>query len=294
MIKVNKTGGQLQLVPAGKEHVEDIARICFRAFRGVHDKHSFPRDIPSPELAVDIVGMMVERGDFYGVVALMDGKPVGSNFISLKDTVAGLGPITVDPSIHARGVGRALMQDAIDYAGKNNMEQIRLLQDSFNMASLSLYSSLGFVVRDPVAFMQAVPDDESPEGVRPAVESDVRAMDELCRMIYKVSRGNEIAAAVRFALSPFVIEREGRITGYLIPGIFGHGVAETDEDALALVGEAARRLPPENAKFFCPLREAGLYRKSLKKRHRAIKVMNLMSFGPYEPPDDVWMCSVLY
>ncbi|MGH7807364.1 MAG: GNAT family N-acetyltransferase, partial [Thermodesulfobacteriota bacterium] len=78
------------------------------------------------------------------------------------------------------------------------------------------------------------------------------------------------------------------------PGLFGHGVAETEEDALALIGEAARRLPPEVARFFCPLREANLYRKLMKAGCRAIKVMNLMTLGLYEPPDEVWMPSVLY
>ena len=56
--------------------------------------------------------------------------------------------------------------------------------------------------------------------------------------------------------------------------MIGHGVAETEEDALALFGETARRLPPEVARFFCPLSEAGLYRKVLQAGHRAIKVMN--------------------
>jgi len=46
--------------------------------------------------------------------------------------------------------------------------------------------------------------------------------------------------------------------------------------------------------FFCPLREASLYRSLLKAGCRAVKVMNLMAIGPYEPPDAVWMNSVLY
>jgi len=89
---------------------------------------------------------MVQRDDFYGVVALRDGQPVGSNFLSLMDLVAGVGPITIDSSCQGEGVGRALMQDVIDYARRNNIEPVRLLQDSFNVASLSLYASLGFDV----------------------------------------------------------------------------------------------------------------------------------------------------
>jgi hypothetical protein len=89
-------------------------------------------------------------------------------------------------------------------------------------------------------------------------------------------------------------ERQGRITGYLLPGIFGHGVAETEEDALTLIGEAARRLPPEIARFFCPLTESSFHRKALQGGCHVIKVMNYMTIGPYEHPDEVWMPSVLY
>jgi hypothetical protein len=71
----------------------------------------------------------------------------------------------------------------------------------------------------------------------------------------------------------------------LATGMFGHGVAETKEDALALIGEAARHLPPESARFFCPLSEFDFFRETLKANCRVIKVMNYMAMGPYEAPN---------
>ena len=284
----------LVLVPAESHHVDEIGRICFKAFRTIHDKHAFPRDFPTLDLAMKVIDMLVDREDFYGVVALIDGKPVGSNFLSLMDPVAGVGPITVDPASQTKGIGRALMEDVIDYADRNNIKQVRLLQDSFNMASLSLYSSLGFDAKETVALMQAASSGEPDESVRPITEADIPAIEELSERIYKVSRRNEVADAITYDFSPLLIERAGQIRGYLIPGFFGHGVAETEEDAMALIGESARRLPPEFARFFCPLREANLYRNALKAGHRAIKVMNLMAMGPYEPPDEVWLPSIAY
>ncbi|MEW6146221.1 MAG: GNAT family N-acetyltransferase [Thermodesulfobacteriota bacterium] len=282
------------LVPPGPEHIEELGRICFEAFKGIHDRHNFPRDFPTQELAVDVIGLFVSRDDIYGVAALVDGRPVGSNFLSLSDPVAGVGPITIDPSTQARGVGRALMEDVIEYAERNGIKQVRLLQDSFNMSSLSLYSSLGFDVRAGVALMDASPGRKISQGdVRPAAESDIEAMDDLCRSIYKVSRRNEVAAAMKYGFPPVVIERNGRMTGYLVPGFLGHGVARTEEDAFALIDEVSRTLP-HFAKFFCPLSEARFYRESLKRGYRAVKVMNLMSMGHYDPPDEIWMPSVLY
>jgi hypothetical protein len=186
------------------------------------------------------------------------------------------------------------MQDVIKYAQQENIAQIRLLQDSFNVASLSLYASLGFDVKEGVAFMQAAPTAAPDQSVRPVTQTDLPAIEELGKRIYKSSRRNEVAAAERYGFSSFLRERQGHITGYLIPGIFGHGVAETKQDALALIGEASRRLPPESARFFCPLGEVDFFREALKAGCRVIKVMNYMALGPYEPPGEVWMPSVLY
>ena len=161
------------------------------------------------------------------------------------------------------------------------------------MHSLSLYAALGFDVKDTAAFMQAAPAPEVDKSTRPLTETDLSAIEDLSKRIYKNSRRNEVAAAAPYGFAGLVRESQGRITGYLIPGIFGHGVAETEEDGLALISEAARRLPPEFARFFCPLSQATFFRKTLEARCRAIKVMNYMALGRYEHPDEVWMPSVL-
>ncbi len=284
----------IELVPAEPQHAKELGSICFEAFRDVHDRGCGSRDFPTEGIAQQVLEMLVQRDDFYSVSALDDGRLVGSNFLSLMDPVAGVGPVTVDLSYHGQGVGRILMQDVIDYAQRNNTEQVRLMQDSFNVASLSLYASLGFDVKTPVALMQAAPLAEADDSVRPITEPDLPAIEELSERIYKNSRRNEVAAAAPYGFAALLRERQGRITGYLLPGIFGHGVAETEEDALTLIGEAARRLPPEIARFFCPLTESSFYRKALQADCRVIKVMNYMTLGPYEPPEEVWMPSVLY
>jgi predicted N-acetyltransferase YhbS len=284
----------IELVPAEPQHAKELGSICFEAFRDVHDRGCGSRDFPTEGIAQQVLEMLVQRDDFYSVSALDNGRLVGSNFLSLMDPVAGVGPVTVDLSYQGQGVGQILMQDVIDYAQRNNTEQVRLMQDSFNVASLSLYASLGFDVKTPVAFMQAAPLAEADDSVRPITEPDLPAIEELSERIYKTSRRNEVAAAAPYGFAALLRERQGRITGYLLPGLFGHGVAETEEDALALIGEAARRLPPETARFFCPLTESSFYRKALQADCRVIKVMNYMTLGPYEQPDEVWMPSVLY
>ena len=112
--------------------------------------------------------------------------------------------------------------------------------------------------------------------------------------MYKVGRRNEVASLMRSPFRPFVRERRGRVTGYFIMGMPGHGVAETEDDAVALVCEAARQTSPDSHRFFCPLTEGSLYRKFLASGCRNIKIMNLMAIGPYERPEGAWMPSVIY
>lgn len=283
-----------ELVPAQPDHVSELGRICFEAFKDIADRHGFSPDFPSVAVGRSLLGMLVQRDDFYSVTAQIDGQVVGSNFLTLMDVVAGVGPITVDLAAQGQGVGRALMQDVIDYAHRTNRERIRLLQDGFNMASLSLYASLGFEVKEAVALMQAVPAGDDDPAIRLITEADLPAIEELSTRIYKVSRSNEVAAASRYGFTSLLREREGHVAGYLIAGPFGHGVAESVEDALALTSEAARRLGGQPTFFFCPLSEADFYRKALQGGCRTIKVMNLMALGSYETPNEVWMPSVLY
>jgi ribosomal protein S18 acetylase RimI-like enzyme len=193
----------IELVSAEPQHVDEIGRICFEAFKELQEEHGFSPDFPTMELARQVLGMMVQRDDFYGVVALRDGQPVGSNFLSLMDPVAGVGPVTIDCSCQGQGIGRALMQDVIDYARRKTIEQVRLLQDSHNVASLSLYASLGFDVKDTVAFMQAAPAAEADDSVRPVAEPDLSAIEELAKRIYKNSRRNEVAAAAPYGFPAF-------------------------------------------------------------------------------------------
>jgi predicted N-acetyltransferase YhbS len=113
----------IELVSAEPQHVDEIGQSCFEAFKEVQEEHGFSPDLPSMELARQVLGMMVQRDDFYGVVALSDGQPVGSNFLSLMDPVAGVGPVTVDRPCQGQGIGRALMQDVIDYARRKKLNR---------------------------------------------------------------------------------------------------------------------------------------------------------------------------
>src|SRR3954447_16182818 len=142
---------------------DECARICFEAFGAIHDQHRFPRDFPAIEMAAGMVGMLMSSPHHWGVVAERDGRILGSNFLDGRDPIRGVGPITVDPHAQNAGVGRTLMEAALEHGAE--AIGIRLLQDAFHMRSLSLYASLGFVVKEPVVVVQGTPLSDAPADV---------------------------------------------------------------------------------------------------------------------------------
>jgi hypothetical protein len=89
-----------------------------------------------------------------------------------------------------------------------------------------------------------------------------------------------------------VVERGGRVPGYLLGTALGHGVAESDDDMLALLASLGASAPESHS--FVPLRNGELYRRALAAGHQNQKVMNLMALGPYEEPQGTFCSSVMF
>ena len=274
----------LELVPATAEEIPTLSRICHEAFSALHDRCGLERDIPDIAVGEMIITPVVKRPDYTGVMAVLDGQIVGSNFLLHADEVAGVGPITVDPAVHSRGIGRALMQWAIDEARRRSIRQTRLFQEAINTTSLSLYTSLGFDWRDSAALMQAMPAEADDPTIRPITADDLPAIAHLSRETFGFSRENDAAQWIALELPGFIRILDGKPVGYLFATLFGHAGAINDANLFALAGHAARHLPPPLARFICPMAVPGLYRAALAAGHRTLKVLSYMSLGEYVAP----------
>src|SRR5260370_1777962 len=140
--------------------------ICYEAFKAVCEAHNFPPDFPSAEVATGVVSMMLAYPGFYSVVAEIDGRIVGSNFLDERSAIVGVGPITVDPTVQNKGVGARLMQDVLDRAARQKAPGVRLLQSGFHNRSLCLYTRLGFHTREPVSILQGKPIKKAFRAIR--------------------------------------------------------------------------------------------------------------------------------
>jgi GNAT superfamily N-acetyltransferase len=277
-----------------KPEDSDIAgRICHDAFATLNARHGFPPDLPSPEAGVGLLGMLFAHPGFYCVVAELAGRIVGSNCLDERSVIAGVGPITVEPSVQNGRIGRALMNAVLDRARERNAPGVRLLQSAFHNRSLSLYAKLGFAAREPMSVMQGPPIKRAIEGctVRAATESDLDAANRLCEQVHGHQRGGELRDALG-AGTALVVERHGRITGYASGlGFFAHAVAESDLDLQAMIASADRFSGPG---LIVPTRRTGLFRWCLDNGLRVMQPMTLMTIGLYNEPEGSYLPSILY
>ncbi|MGA2081686.1 MAG: GNAT family N-acetyltransferase [Holophaga sp.] len=283
----------IQVRPAVPEDAPECGRICYAAFSAINQAHGFPCDFPGPEMAVGLLSTLFADPGFHCVVAVREGRILGSNCLDERSPIAGLGPVTVDPQVQDRGVGRRLMRAAMDQAAQRGAAGVRLVQAAFHNRSLSLYASLGFEVREPLSCMQGRTRQRSVPGcaVRAAQSGDLAAASALCRRVHGFERLGELAAAIRQGEAR-VVERDGRITGYATAmAFFGHAVAETVADLQALVASAEGFAGPG---ILVPSRQTALFHWCLEQGLRVVQPMTLMSTGLYSEPAGAWLPSISY
>src|SRR5258706_5344614 len=168
-------------------------QICFDAFSKINRDHGFPPDLPSKEVGIGLISTLFSNPGFYCVVAESDGGIAGSNCMDERCTIAGIGPITVDPTTQNRGVGRKLIDAVLLRARERGFAGVRLVQAAFHNRSLSLYTTLGFDIREPLSVMQGPPIRKTIEGctVRPASAADLHDCNNLCRKVHGHDRGRD-------------------------------------------------------------------------------------------------------
>lgn len=278
---------------AKREDAAECGRICYDAFTQINVRHGFPPDFPGPEVSTRVLSTMFSHPGFYTLVAELHGKIVGSNCLDERTSIAGVGPITVDPAVQNQAIGRGLMQAVLDRAAEKQFAGVRLLQAAFHNRSLSLYAKLGFDVREFMSVMQGPPINKPLEGyqVRAAVNSDLEDCNQLCRSVHGHDRGGELIDGIKEGTA-VVAERGGRIAAYATAvGFFGHAVAETNPDLQALIGSASTFLGPG---IIVPTRNAKLFRWCLQNGLKVVEPMTLMTIGLYNEPTGAYLPSILY
>ena len=284
---------KLRIRPGTVTDAKEVGRIQYEAFKSIAEQHNFPPDFPSVDVATGLVTMLLSHPRFYSVIGELDGRIVGGNFLDERSTIAGIGPVSVDPAVMNGTIGRQLMQAGMDRATERRTPGVRLLQIAWHYRSLALYTKLGFEIRETVSGLQGPPLHREIPGyeVRPARTEDVPACNELCFRIHGHDRAGEVSDAVRDGTAN-VVEHLGRITGYSTAiGWFHHAVGETNDDLKALIAAAPSFLGPG---FLLPSRNGELFRWCLANNLRVVAQATLMTIGLYNEPAGAYLPSILY
>jgi GNAT superfamily N-acetyltransferase len=282
-----------QLRAAVQDDATAAGLVLYDAFKALADRHAFPPDFPSAEVAGGILRMLIDHPGFYGVVAERDGAIAGSNFMDERSVIFGVGPISVAPTQQDGGVGRRLMQDVLDRATARGAPGVRLLQAAYHNRSLCLYASLGFHTREPMSVLQGPPLNLVLDGyeVRTAELADLPACNMLCRDIHGFDRNGEVMDALQQGQAR-VVEHQGKVTGYTTGlGFFGHSVARTDQDLMALIGDAKEFSGPG---FILPTRDHAVLVWCLDRGLKLVMQMTYMTIGVYREPQGRYTPSVLF
>ncbi len=270
-----------------------VGQILFTAFKAIAEQHGFPPDFPSAAVATGLLGGLLEHPGFYGVVAELDGRVVGSNFLDERSQITGLGPITVDPAVQNKSIGRRLMDHALARVREHHRPGVRLLQATYHNRSLCLYTKLGFDTRALLSNIQGPRLNLTVPGydVRQATTDDVDACNALCVQVHGHDRHGELVDAVSWQTAT-VVEHDGRIAGYASSvGFLGHAVAEDNDALKALIGAASSFFGPG---FLLPTANGELLRWCLSHGLSVVQPLTLMTIGSYQEPTGPYLPSILY
>jgi predicted N-acetyltransferase YhbS len=283
----------ITLRPGSPKDAAECGRICYEAFKNISEKYGFPTDLPSLEVAIGAVSFSLEHPKFYSVVAERNGKIIGSNFMDERNAIAGVGPISVDPSEQDSGIGKMLMQNVLSRVEQSKFSGVRLVQAAYHGRSLSLYTKLGFVTRETLSVMQGKPINELIPGrhVREATRSDLEDCNRVCRSVHGIDRSGEVEDAID-QKEGIVVERGGKIRGYSTGlAFFGHSVGLGNDELIAIVASGREYRGPG---IIVPTRNYELFNWCLSHGLRVVEQLTLMTIGLYNEPAGAYLPSILY
>jgi ribosomal protein S18 acetylase RimI-like enzyme len=213
----------ISLVALGPEHLDGALRLS-RAVGWPHRLEDWQMSLALSEGRA----MVTESGDVVGTIFL---TPFGTD-------AATISLVIVDERMRGRGLGRKLMQAALDLAGT------RPLRLTATEDGQPLYQSLGFEAVGMIVQQQgAVAAVAAPTNVLPARPTDLPAIVELDRAAFGADRQGLLGYIANVG-EFIVIERAGRVVAFAGIRAFGRGevigplVAEDAADARDLLAYA--------------------------------------------------------
>lgn len=147
-------------------------------------------------------------------VAELDGQGVGTTATAIFGPAACVALVLVDERLRGRGVGTALMRQALDYLDGHGVASIRL--DATTLGR-PIYEKLGFVAEYELARFEGVlPSRPVIAGIEPAQADDLEGIIALDRELSGIDRRKMLTCFFREHPAALRVGRvAGVIQGYL-------------------------------------------------------------------------------
>ena len=272
-----------------REDIPEVGRIGVEAFNDLMARHNRPPLYPDPQVgplaATAYFSIDAERS----LVATEEGRVVGSIFYRRRGETVSVGPATVAPVAQGRGVGTKLFQTVIER--EPNVQSMRIMQDSLNLASFELLVRIGYSLGEEVA-MFTLPagfrEEHDPGGaVRVARAEDLADILAMDRRLFGSDRRRDFEFLRRFG-KILTIHSGRAVAGYLAqmptPGrtMLGPGGADSAETLHKLISHAVGETLGELS-LLVPARRYENVKPLLESGFRLVGLSNLMYRGSWQP-----------
>jgi ribosomal protein S18 acetylase RimI-like enzyme len=210
--------GEPTVRPLEERDADRAGDVNFLAFYDVALRHAQPPVVTTPAEARAYVRHLLAFAPLGGLVAERDGEIAGMAWVHVRGPVATIGPLAVDPRMQGQGIGRLLLERCVALAGPR-APQVRLVQESYNAASLGLYVRAGFRVVAPLIELELPAggrlEAAAPTGVRlrPASAADRTQLVERDGRAFGAPRPQNVDLYLRRGRG-LVAERGQALAGY--------------------------------------------------------------------------------
>jgi len=288
------------------------------AFDGFNASVGMSSEFGSFEFALSVLEGAIQNDQAIIAVRKSDGKVMGSVFNDendIEDGAVGCGPWSARWGELNSGVGGELVRRIVAQSLRHGARSLRLIQIGANNTSFSLYSSLGFVVREPLMAWRGWLRPEFIESelartralgftTRQMVLSDVAAANRLHEQCNGISRlrslQNDVSGPYLPACVVAVFDERQRLVGYITGlGAMQHAVATSMDAMKALYAAAHAGLVEAVAEAVAAGKPnpalAGAYQHTSLRLYpeltqwmiaggmRAYRQVNLMVLGEWQP-----------
>lgn len=186
------------------------------------------RDIDAAIALTDLEGWGYTDADFRRLLALSpegcfaaerEGRVVGVLTTTTYDGLAFLGAVIVRPELRGKGVGRMMMEAALEHLRGSGVRTVRL---NAYLHAVRFYENLGFHGEHEVIRWQGPIVAGKPTGARPIRGSDLSPLAQFDAEFFGSSRRDLLVRlADEFPEAFLVAERGGRFQGYIVGNVSG-------------------------------------------------------------------------